>query len=501
MDLSNLSREEKLYLLDVIAEKKRRIRERKDVYKPNQGQLPVHTSPARLRCVFSGNGAGKTALAVNEALAFASGFNPWTKEFTKVPARIIILLDHPEKVTDVYLPEIQKWTNLKEDQLHKRGKPYVSRISFPNGSEILFMFHDQSPLMFESIELDVAIFDEPPPRGIYIALRRGGRKKGRKPKFLIVGTPIAAAWMRTEISEPWSKGELPDTECFTFGTVVNERNLADGYIASFSSSLSEKEKRIRLHGEFFDLEGLALAHLFEPSIHMVEPFEWPETNPVVIAIDPHPVKAHYACMLGVDRDGYLYYLKELRLKLVAKDFAIRLKEWCKGYRVIDFICDSLGSAEMTGGEGFKSFIQALRENGIQVRSTDWGEKSDEDFIERIRSSLVVPDKPDNFGLCLPKLRFVRGNPGIVTDIENVQWVKWRNVDEYKPKLDITHKDFLSCLKYALASNLTFGKDKAKIYRHIRGAETYGVRKMPEKSRRMQIKLKKFKERAKDDREW
>lgn len=499
MDLDKLSRAEKIRLYDLIQEKKRRIRQAGAIYQPNKGQLPVHQSKASLRCVFSGNGAGKTALAVNEALSFALGFNTWTKEFTKVPARVIVLLDHPSKVGDVWVPELQKWTTLTEDQLHKRGKPYVEKISFKNGSEIIFMFHESSPLLFESIELDAAIFDEPPPRAAYIALRRGGRKKGRKPKFLIIGTPISAAWMRTEISEPWSKGELPDTECFTFGTVVNESNLAAGYIQSFSQALSEKERRIRLHGEFFDLEGLALAHLFDPTVHIVEPFEWPHSNPVVVAIDPHPVKAHYAVMLGTDREGSLYYIKEIRLKAVARDFALALKDFVKGYRVIDYICDSLGSAEMTGGEGFRTFIQVLKDNGIQVRSTDWSEKSDEDFIERIRSALVVPTEPDNYGLYLPKLRIFRGNYGIVGDIENVQWVKWRNLDEYKPKLEITHKDYLSCLKYALATNLSFGKEKAKIYRHIHGAETYGVRKVAPRSMRMT--LKNLKTKAKADRDW
>lgn len=475
MDLGALSRAEKLELLKHIEEKKRRIREGAAIYAPNPGQLPVHTSDKSLRCVFSGNGAGKTALAVNEALWFAQGYNPITKVYTRVPARVIVLLDHPEKVSDVWLPEIGKWTVLKEDQLHKRGKPYVSRISFPNGSEIIFMFHDQNPLIFESIELDAFIADEPPPRPVYIALRRGARKKGTRPRFLMIGTPLTAAWMRKEIADPWSKGELPDCECFTFGTAVNEQNLAEGYIAEFSRILSEKERRIRLHGEFFDLEGLALAHLFANETHIIEPFDWDPTWPVVIAIDPHTAKPHHAIMLGTDRDGNLFYLKELRRKVIPRDFAKELKEWMVGYRILDIVSDSLGSAEYTGGEGFHSFIQILNDEGVRVRATTWDDKHDEDFIARIQDVLAIPSEPNNFGDKIPRLRIFRGNPGIVNDIENVQWVKHRDIDEYKPKLDITNKDYLSALKYALATNLTFNKTKAKIYRRHRGAETYGVK--------------------------
>lgn len=501
-DLKGLSREEKLSLVEKIEEKKRRLRESSPPYKPNAGQRPVHASRASLRCVFSGNGAGKTALAVNEALWFAKGYNPITRETTRVPARVIVLLDDPSKVGDVWLPEMVKWTTIREDQLHKRGKPYISRISFDNGSEIIFMFHEQNPLLFESLELDYFLADEPPPRAVYIALRRGARKKGTKPRFLMIGTPITAAWMRKEIAEPWSKGELKDCECFTFGTQVNEGNLAEGYIEDFSAILSEKERRIRLHGEFFDLEGLALAHLFSQETHIIEPFDWDPTNPVVIAIDPHTAKPHHAIMLGTDKDGYLYYIKELRRKVVPRQFAMELKEWMAGYRVIDITCDSLGSAEYTGGEGFRSFIQILNDEGVRARATTWDDKSDEDFIARIQDVLALPREANNFGDFIPKLRIFRGNPGIVNDIENVQWVKHRDVDEYKPKLDITNKDYLSALKYGLSTNLTFNKTKAPVYRRMKGAETYGVenRALRNKSLWDQLRNSKIVDRAQRQKE-
>lgn len=473
-NIEELTREQKLLFLDVVEEQGRRAREKRAVYKPNSGQLKVHKSEVQLRCAFSGNGAGKTALGVNEALWAAAGYNPITKKFSPVPARIVILLDHPEKVTDVWLPEMRKWANIEPEQLHKRGKPYVTQITWKNGSEFLFMFHQQEPMLFESIEVDYVIADEPPPRHIYISLRRGGRKKGRKPRYLIIGTPITGSWMRTEIYDPWTNDELPDTECFKFGTIVNEANLADNFIKEFSRILSPKERRIRLEGEFFDLEGLALAHLFKYETHVVEQFNWPSHHPVVVAIDPHPQKPHFAVMVGSDEDNYLYYIKEFSAKIVARDFATQLKKWYCGHKVIDIICDSLGSSQYTSGEGFKSFIQVLNEEGVRARATTWDDKRDEDFIDRIKTALALPDKPNNFGDKLPRLTILEGNHGIIKDIENVQWTKYKNLDMYKPKLDITNKDYLSCLKYALASNLTFTKDKAKIYRRNHELKAYGI---------------------------
>jgi len=473
VDLKGLTKEQKLHLLDLFEERDRRLREKKSVYAPNEGQQKVHVSPARERFVFSGNGAGKTALGVNEVIWWANGYNPITKLFSPVPCRIIVLLDSPDKVGDVWIPELRKWTNVDPEGFDKRGRPYVSRIGFKNGSELLFMFHGQETTLFESLELDYLVCDEPPPRSIYVALMRGARKKGRKPRFLIIGTPLSAAWLRTEVYEPWSRGERPDVECFKFGTVVNTANLADDYIENYSRTLSEKERRIRFEGEFFDLEGLALAPMFNRPVHVIPAFEWYSDAPVIIAIDPHPTKAHHAVMLGTDRDNNNYVLRSLRAKQVARDFARTLRDWMVGYRVVDIVSDSLGSSEGTGGEGFMSFIQVLRDEGIKVRATTWKEKSDEDFIERIRDVLHIPEEMNNYGQRLPKLRIFEGNNGLISDIENVQWVKYRDLDEYRPKLDISNRDFLSCLKYALAANPHFEKARGAQFSRARPVTSYG----------------------------
>lgn len=483
-DLSKLSKAEKLALLDVVAEKETRERGKAANYVPNEGQAAVHGSTAQTRVVFSGNGAGKSALAANEVIWFCKGYNPILDEYTVVPARVIVLLDNPSKITDLWMPELSKWCNFTEDQFHKRGKPFVSQITFPNGSEILFFTHDQGLLTFESIELDYLVADEPPPRQVWVALQRGARKKGTKPRFLLVGTPIAASWLRTDVYEPWSRGELPDTECFRFETEVNRKHLAEGYIEQFSRVLNDKEKLIRLKGHFFDLDGLALAHLFDPKVHFIEPPEWDQRNPCVVIMDPHPSKAHHALLLGVNRDNEFFALDEYKEKAIARDFTISLIErgWFdkEQYNVIDIVYDSLGSGQTTSGEGFRSFgevvTEVLRANNIgRARATTYAEKSDEDFVERIRDVLAIPDEANNFGLRLPRLRISKACPGLKHDIENVQWAQYaknRGIDENKPSLDIRHRDFLSCLKYGLATNLFYKKTKTKIYSRAPGA--YGV---------------------------
>lgn len=459
-----LSREEKLALLDALEERRRRQAERRESYSPNSGQRPVHLSAAKLRAVFAGNGGGKTALGVHEALWAALGHNPISGANSPVPARVVVVLDKPEKVDSVWLPELKKWYTLRPEQMHKRGKPYISALTFDNGSELFFMFHDQEPMSFESLEVDFVVFDEPPPRNIFISLFRGGRKKFSNPRYLIIGTPIAASWLRTEVYEPWARGESPEVECFRYGTAANEANLADGYIQSFSRLLSEKERRIRLEGEFFDLDGLALAHLFKRDVHLIDQPAWPQSWPTMVVIDPAMAKPHTAILLGITPEDELVYLKEMAAKVPGKEFAARLKQFYAGYRVVDIVCDSLGSSDMSGGDGILSFIQVLRDCGVRVRATTYDEKQDEAFIQLIQDALALPMEPDNFGRKEPRLKIVRHCAGIIADIETVQWERYRNEEIFKPKLAISKKDYLACLKYGLAAQPRFTKGNERIIR-------------------------------------
>lgn len=473
INLKGKSREEKLQLIDAAEEARRRAVERRDEYTANPGQLRVHASEAAERYVFAGNGAGKTTMLTQEVLWAATGYNPITKQTTKVPSKSILVLDAPEKVAGKQIPELKKWFPLKPEQLHKDGKPYHVRITFENGSEVLIMFHDQDPMKFESIDdIDYLFYDEPPPRHIYIALKRGTRGKNSRPKTLLVGTPLAAPWLRTEVYEPWSKGLRKGTECFKFSTHVNEANLREGFIEEFSEVLSEQERRIRLHGDFFDLSGLALAHLLDRERHFVAPFKWPETWPVVLAIDPHPRKAHVAILLGIDPHDQLFVIKEHSSKCAPSVFADEVATLCFGYKVVNGICDSLGSSDLTGGMGTLSFIQVMNRKweedsiALRIRPTTFDEKRDEAWIQRIQECLLLPIEEDQFGNINPELRFFTTCKGTIFDVENVAWQKIRLSEEVKPKLDMTKKDFLSCLKYALASQPSHKSTKARY--HVTG---------------------------------
>jgi hypothetical protein len=460
-----LSRDEKIARLLALKELKRRQLAAKPRFEPHAGQRRVISSQALERYLFCGNGYGKSTILVNEVHWAATGFNPITGEKTPVPAKIVLLLDSPEKIED-FITEYRKWNKLEPEQLHKRGKPHVSFIDYDTGSTVTVISHQVEPLKLEGSQWTHIFMDEPPPKPVFTALFRGGRIKGRPCRVLLAGTPITAAWLRTDVYEPWARGETPLVECFTGNTEENRSNLETGYIERFAAKLSEQEKKVRLQGAFHDLEGLALSHLFREDTHVIQPADlnWDLSWPCVVAIDPHPSKKHRAVLVGADRDNRLVVLKEIARKETPRQFARTLKQWYAEYRICDIICDSLGSADMTGGEGFKSFIQVLNEEGVRARATSYKEKEDEAFISRIQDALLLPEEPDSFNQRVPKLRVVSTCTETISDIRNVQWARDRGVaGENKPKLEISNRDMLACVKYALATNLYNTKAKDTSY--------------------------------------
>jgi hypothetical protein len=478
--LGALSREEKLELLRALEEKERRAVTIRDRFKPHEGQLKVVTSTALERYLFCGNGYGKSALLVNEVHWAATGFNPITGVHSPVPAKICLLLDSPEKIED-FISEYRRWHPLTDDQLEKRGKPHISFIGYDNGTGVTILTHAVEPLKLEGSQWTHLFGDEPPPKPVFTALFRGGRIKGRPCKVFLAGTPISAAWLRTDVYEPWLRGETPHVACFTGHSKANAANLEEGWLERFGSKLSEREKAIRLEGQFYDLEGLALAHLWRDETHIITAKElnWQADYPCVVVVDPHPSKKHVAILMGADRDNQLYVLAEYAEKAITRKFTRSLIAlgWFTNHRILDIVVDSLGSADTTSGEGFRSFIEVMNEELKKhdighARATRYEEKDDEAWIERIRDSLALPDVPDSFGKQVPKLRVVQGCGGTITDVKNVQWVQDKN-KENKPKLDISNKDYLACVKYGLATNLNFHRKKDKIY--YRTTPTYGIK--------------------------
>lgn len=467
MSTKPLTREQKLELIELLEEKQKRERLRKPTYIPNKGQLQFHSSKAANRFNFTGNSGGKSTALVNELAWLLNGFNPIHGTAYKPGRRVAVVVDNSKKISEVILSEYKKWHDLPDEWVKRDGKPTVSRL-VNERVEISFYSIESDPMLFEGITLSDIFIDEPCPRHLYVALMRALRSKQHPGRMTFVGTPIGQKWLRTDVYEKWIKGELPNTDIFRWSTYDNIENLNKEGVDSFARALSEEEKKTRLEGAFFDAEQQALSHLWKRDTHIIksDDLNWNKNWPCVVALDPHYSKPHVAVLVGATPSNHQIVLKELSLKLTAREFAYALMNWMDGHKVVDIVCDSLGSAEMTGNEGFNSFIdvlnQELRAKGKPgVRATSYADKSHEAAIDRLQTGLLIPTVKDNFGMAIPKLRVVADCRGLIDNIETVGWQKNRHTGEIKPKLDTATKDYLSALCYALAANVNFkrGEDR------------------------------------------
>jgi len=334
------------------------------------------------------------------------------------------------------------------------------------------MFHLQEPMAFESFEGDYAIFDEPPPRHVYVGIQRSLRRVSGA-WTLITGTPLTEPWLKEKLWDAWAKGLRDDVECFKAGIYVNAQNLGKDYIENFSKDLTEHEKKVRLEGQFAHLEGLALADLFKTDVHVVEPFPWVRHWPVVLAVDPHPSKPHHAILLGIDKWEQLFVIKEMNSRAAPADFALELKEFVKGFDVQEQICDSIGATPRSGGWDNYSFIDTVNiKGGMALRSTTFDEKKEDVWVQNFRDLLTC--RKNNFQQEKPGIFFFSTCVGTINDTESVMWQRNRLSENIKGKLDITNRDYLACLKYALASPPCYSRI-ATIYRRP-AATSYGMRK-------------------------
>lgn len=437
------------------------------VYTPNVIQDKVHRCLKFIRCLFSGNGVGKTTACINEAIWTCTGTHPH-RETARLPNTVIIVLDDASKADSVYVMELKKrrWYDVTRLEFDKKGKAYTQEIRFPNGSVINFMSHQMDEEKFESIQASAVIFDEPPPRKIFIALMRGQREKDMRPWIIFAGTPRGrhAPWMYDELYEPWENGTDKDIECFFGSTHDNLQNLDPDTIKRWESKFTKEELETRLHGKFEFLSGM-IFDTFNKETHVVADFAWPRAWPVIIAVDPHLRKDHNAVILGVTPDEEVYAIREYACPLAGR----KACRWFlhvldkSGLNVRAGICDNFGSIDMyedSASEEKKSFIKMWNEEALKmnrpkfmIRPTSKKEKRDDEWIEDMKDWLRVEQTHEGMR---PRFMVFKSCVKLIRNFATYVWDEHtgRKADIGEPKEAPlgTNQDYLMCVKYGLAMN-------------------------------------------------
>lgn len=482
--LEGLSEEELAELIQVAAQVEK-IEQKTQGYIPNPVQERVHRSSAFIRALFSGNGVGKTTACIQEAIWTATGTHPH-RTTARIPNVTIIVLDDSSKADTVYMAGLRKrkWYDVSKLRLERHGRAYTQEVIFPNGSSWVFMTHEMAEDKWESIECACVIFDEPPPRFIFIALMRGMREKDMKPWIMFAGTPRGrnAPWMYNQIFKPWKFGLRDDIDCFFGSTDDNIMNLDPDTIKRWEKDYSKSELETRRFGKFEFLSGRIFTD-FAREDHVEKPFPWPRNWPCILAIDPHLRKNHVGVVIGIDPDKDLHVIAEMETSLAgrrAAEFFIRSVE---SYWIKTAICDNFGSIQLydSDGDARKSFIQIFNETAqklgkprLALRATTRAEKRDDEWIEDMRDWLRK--EKDFAGQERAKFHVFENCVKTIDNFESYVWDEHtgRKADltaanEPKEEPLGTNCDYLMCVKYGIATKPDkMGEDKVWSRRQVHG---------------------------------
>lgn len=423
---------------------------------PNPRQEAFHASKALVRLLVGANRSGKSQAGCAEDAAYAIGVRPW------LPA------DHPNYFVDVKIPnkglllgesfgeQVRKVFNYKllgdEDsgqagllaagdvldtkrnhmgvictikvRVHpdaaRRAGIRFKRIEDLPVSTISLMSYEQEVKLFEGHDYDWCHFDEPPPRKVFIAVKRGLTDRMGPCWFTM--TPLKEAWIKREVIAK------PGVDSFTMDI---EDNLGFGLtreaIDEFTKYLSEDEREMRLRGKFFHLVGAVYKNL-NANIHRVPrkvlPAKIPLTWGVWMHADTHDRVPHHAVWICVRPDGFKFVfgaIKNEDRQNRLKPFAEQLRDYELSTlgihpdheirRLIDPIADTPNPTD----EAARTFIDFLREYGLHFRK---GSKKRADGIRITR---------EEFGHDLQAIPPVWPSLYIVDDLEEV----WSQLEEYR----------------------------------------------------------------------
>lgn len=254
-NLSKPSRQDKIALLELVAEKERRIADDPLKYaKQHQKQKDATASMHAIRTLFWGNRVGKTEWGAQEVSRYATNNHPHRN--IGEPVEIWAAcpsFDAQEETTQkkllTYLPakEIKRIDYL-------RGK-IIKKITMVNGSIITFKSYDQGRDKFQGAGKRLIWFDEEPPHDIYeecfVRVEAGVQLD-----VIMTMTPIKGmTWVYDEIYLATDNEDLYVSEA---GWDDNPW-LTEKQKDQMSRGLSAQAIQVRRYGKFVKRVGLVCA--------------------------------------------------------------------------------------------------------------------------------------------------------------------------------------------------------------------------------------------------
>lgn len=278
-------------------------------------QLMFHKARERNRWVFGGNRSGKTECGAVETVWMVRGIHPYRPNKANVSGWVVSVTYEIQR--EVAQSKILKYIEPEwiEDIVMmsgRKGSPDYGVIDyilvknvFGGISTIGFKSMDQGREKFQGASLDFVWFDEEPPQDIYEECRM--RVMDRCGDIFGTMTPLKGlTFIYDEIYV--NSRNNPEIWHITMEWADNPY-LSEDEIKLLTSTLSSDSIESRRYGKFSNAEGLVYPE-FDPSVHVIEPFDVPVEWYDNISIDPglnNPLSCHF---YAVDGDGVIYVIAE-----------------------------------------------------------------------------------------------------------------------------------------------------------------------------------------------
>lgn len=481
-------------LIHLKEEIDRRIRENKiRYYIPNPKQKIFHTKENLYRAFFGGNRSGKTTAGAVELCWHTTGrypdWYPYHLRWERPVKARLFATDFKKGVNEVVTPALTMWfpqgaikTRTKNNQ-GSYDKYWVNHIS-GGMSSFDIMTYEQDVKFAEGWSGDFVWFDEPPPRALWIATRRG-----------LIDYNGRAIFTLTPLREPWLFDEIYDSKDPNIGVVIADmrdnvervnpitgmkEGLKEEAIQNFEMSLTDEEKEVRMHGKFRHLAGLVYkewsrdAHTKPRSIWETgqPPSQWPR----MMIIDPHDRLPFAIGWVAVDPTGDVYAYREAWLKDTTIPNVVRyIKniETTADERISLRLLDpNFGNKRYgnTGSTVREEFEQASKDIGYSMR---FGLANDDVAAghARVHKYLHYDKKKPIDINNHPKFYIINDLHEWIYGIEHYLWDEFKGEDR-DPKEKVKDKGchFPDITRYALLQNLQYNQSVGGSYVH--GKELY-----------------------------
>lgn len=280
---------------------------------PLFSQVDLHSSDKDITIAMCGNQWGKSIGEVITANMWATGDVPASLENivpksmlpTEFPTYIRLNTVDKELLNENILPKFMEHVpkeRLLQGSWEKSYSAQHCNLSlYGNGkviSNIQFKTYKQDVASFQGVKLDGLLNDEQPPQDIQKENEKRFRTAKRM-KQLWACTPTLGM-------TPWVYDMLQQDNVFWFNSpsVVNSYINLDIIDKELEEENNYEAIKTTLLGIMTSLSGFIYMGLWNPKIHLIEPFEIDHDNYIVYrGLDPHTSKPSVWVNVAVDREG------------------------------------------------------------------------------------------------------------------------------------------------------------------------------------------------------